>query len=238
MNRRILPTPFAAFAVLMALLTALAAYGFAMPSSYAAGIDPAVVAESIAEDGYYIDSGAQYLRTDAAQDQLRSQLEQSKSPVFVAVIPAGNSLSPSQVYRLAKRRGTYAVLTGGTLRASSNTLSAARVNTALAQAVRAHRGDPGAAVVAFVRLTNGSSKPAASGRRQARPTPTATLSAEASDEPSASAEPSVAAEPTSGGGGGPLLLVGGIAALLLAGGTGYLIYRKSRGPNLPKKRPV
>src|SRR5262245_33421369 len=105
--------------VLIAVL--VTALGLATASSYATGIDPEVVAQAISEDGYYIDSGAQYLRSDAAQDRLRSQLERAKTPVFVAVIPAGTTLSPAQVYRLAKRKGTYAVLTGGTLRASSNT---------------------------------------------------------------------------------------------------------------------
>ncbi|SRR6266545_3470326 len=226
MNRRTLPTVFAVF---------LTAFGLAMPSSYAAGIDPAVVAESIAEDGYYIDSGAKYLRTDAAQDRLRNQLERSKSPVFVAVIPVGNSLSPAQVYHLAKRKGTYAVLTGGTLRAASNTLSSSRVNTALAEAVRAHASDPAAAVVAFVTLTNGTSKPAAHTRPRATATPSATPAIEPSAEASASAVPPAATEQDGGGGMGRLLLIGGSVALVLAAGGGYLVYRKGRGPN---KSPV
>jgi hypothetical protein len=226
MNRRTLPTLFAVF---------LTAFGFAMPSSYAAGIDPAVVAESIAEDGYYIDSGAQYLKTDAAQDQLRSQLERSKSPVFVAVIPAGSRLSPAQVYHLAKRKGTYAVLTGGSLRASSNTLPSTRINTALAQAVRTHRGDPGAAVVAFVGLTNGTSKPAARPSRSASATPTSTAAAEPSAAATDSAGPSTAAPKNDEGGMGTLLLASGAAALVLAAGVGYLVYRKRRGS---QKSPV
>jgi hypothetical protein len=228
MNRRILPTVFAVFAVF------LAAFGVRTPSSHAAGVDPAVVAQSITEDGYYIDSGAKYLRTDTAQDQLRAQLERSKSPVFVAVLPAGTSLSPVQVYHLAKRKGTYAVLTGGTLRAASNTLSATRVNSAISQAVRTHRGDPGAAVVAFVGLTNGTSKPAATTRRHARATPTTEQSAESSAEPSASSAPSAAAEEHKGGGNGPLYAIVGVLGLVLAGGVGYLVYRRGG----PKKSSV
>jgi hypothetical protein len=229
MNRRTLPTLFAAFAAV------LTAFGAVMPSSYAAGIDPEVVAQSIAEDGYYIDSSAQYLRSDAAQDQLRSQLERSKSPVFIAVIPAGSSLTPVQVYHLAKRKGTYAVLTGGTLRAASNTLSAARVNTAVTQAVRTHRGDPGAAVVAFVGLTNGTSKPATSVRRHPSATPSTPEATESSAEPSASSAPSAAAEEHKGGGNGPLLALLGGLAVVLAAGVGYLVYRRGRGP---KNSPV
>jgi cobalamin biosynthesis Mg chelatase CobN len=229
MNRRTLPTVFAVFAV---FLTAL---GVGTPSSYAAGIDPEVVAQSIAEDGYYIDSSAQYLQTDAAQDQLRSQLERSKSPVFVAVIPAGTSLSPVQVYHLAKRKGTYAVLTGGNLRAASNSLSAARVDSAVSQAVRTHRGDPGAAVVAFVGLTNGTSKPATTTRRHATPTPTTAAPTESSAEPSASSAPSAAAEEHKGGGNGPLLAIVGVLGLVLAAGVGYLVYRRG---GRPKKSPV
>jgi hypothetical protein len=235
MNRRTLPSVFAVFAVFMT------AFGVGTPSSYAAGIDPEVVAQSIAEDGYYIDSGAQYLQTDAAQDQLRSQLERSKSPVFVAVIPAGNSLSPVQVYHLAKRKGTYAVLTGGSLRAASNTLSTARVNSAVSQAVRSHRGDPGAAVVDFVRLTNGTSKPATTTkRRTATPTPTTAPPTASSAEPSASAAPSAAAgEDKGGGGNGPLLGLVGALGVLLAAGVGYLVYRRGRGQGQgPKKSPV
>jgi hypothetical protein len=229
MNRRTLPTVFAVFAVF------LTTFGVGTPSSYAAGIDPEVVAQSIAEDGYYIDSGAQYLQTDAAQDQLRSQLERSKSPVFVAVLPAGTSLSPVQVYHLAKRKGTYAVLTGGNLRAASNTLTAARVDGAVSQAVRTHRGDPGAAVVAFVGLTNGTSKPATTTRRHATPTPTTAAPTESSAEPSASSAPSAAAEEHKGGGNGPLLAIVGVLGLALAAGVGYLVYRRGGGP---KKSPV
>jgi cobalamin biosynthesis Mg chelatase CobN len=230
MKRRTLPTLFAACAVF------LTAFGFGTPSSFAAGIDPEVVAQSIAEDGYYIDSSAQYLQADTAQDQLRSQLERSKSPVFVAVIPAGTSLSPVQVYRLAKRKGTYAVLTGGKLRAASNTLSAARVDRAVSQAVQTHSGDPGAAVVAFVRLTNGTAKPATSTRRSGTPTPTSTAStAEPSAEPSASSAPAAAAEEQKGGGNGPLLALVGVLGLILAAGVGYWVYRRGHGP---KKSPV
>jgi hypothetical protein len=238
MNRRnLLRIPPRNLPVLLAVM--LTAFAFAMPSAHAAGIDPEVVAESIAEDGYYIDSAAQYLRSDAAQDQLRAQLETAKSPVFVAVIPAGNSLTPAQVYHLAKRKGTYAVLTGGTLRAASNTLPASRVDSALAQAVREHRGDPGAAVVAFVHLTNGTAKPAAraaGGSRHASATPTIEPSAEPSDAASASAAPVAAPERHEGGGNG-LLIIGGILAVLLAAATFYLVYRRGRGQG-PKKSPV
>jgi cobalamin biosynthesis Mg chelatase CobN len=229
MNRRTLPTLFAACAVF------LTASGLGAPSSFAAPIDPEVVAQSIAEDGYYIDSSAQYLRADTAQDQLRSQLERSKSPVFVAVIPAGTRLSPVQVYRLAKRKGTYAVLTGGKLRAASNTLSAARVENAVSQALRTHRGDPGAAVVAFVRLTNGTAKPATNTRRSVTPTPTSTPTAEPSAEPSASSAPVAATEERKGGGNGPLLAFVGVLGLVLAAGVGYWVYRRGHGP---KKSPV
>ncbi|HEU5156353.1 MAG TPA: hypothetical protein VFU43_05100 [Streptosporangiaceae bacterium] len=233
MNRRTLPTLFATLAVVAT------AFGVVMPSSsyasYAAGIDPEVVAQSIAEDGYYIDSGAQYLQTDADQDRLRSQLERSKSPVFVAVIPAGNSLSPAQVYRLAKRKGTYAVLTGGSLRAASNTLSSTRVNSALSEALRTHRGDPGAAVVAFVGLTNGTSRPAATGRKQASATPSAPPVSESAASVEPSAAPSAAAENNEGGGGGPLLAIVGVLGVLMAAGVGYLVYRRGRGQG---KSPV
>jgi hypothetical protein len=221
MNRRSLP-------VVIAVL--LAAFGLVTPSSHATGVDPAVVAEAIAEDGYYIDSGAQHLRSDAARDRLRTELERAKSPVFVAVVPAGTTLSPAQVYRLAKRKGTYAVLTGGSLRAASNTLAAARVRNALSQALRTHRGDPGAAVVAFVGLTNGTRKPVAATKRRATPTPSETPTpAETTAEPSAAAAPSPAAAQDESGGNAPLLIGGVLLVLLAAGGGGYLLYRKQRG---------
>ena len=234
MNRRIPPIPFAVLAVLAVVLPA---FTVAMPSSSAATIDPQVVAESIAEDGYYIDSGAKYLRTDVAQDRLRYQLERSRSPVFVAVIPAGDNLSPTQVYHLTKRKGTYAVLTGNSLRAASNTLSASRVNTALTQAIRTHRSDPGAAVVAFVSLTNGTAKSAATGRRHATAAPSSAPATDLSAEPTSTAGPSAATPTRKDSAMGPLLAIGGILALVLAAGTGYLVYRRGRGPT-PTKSPV
>jgi hypothetical protein len=220
MNRR---SPLVMIAVV------LAAFGLAMPSAHATGVDPAVVAQAISEDGYYIDSGAKHLRSDAAQDRLRTELERAKSPVFVAVVPAGTTLSPAQVYRLAKRKGTYAVLTGGTLRAQSNTLAAARVRNAVTQAVRTHRGDPGAATVAFVGLTNGTKRAAPSTQRQATPTPSEIpTSAEPSTDSSAAA-PQSATDRGQGGSSLPLLIAG-IVALVTATGAGYMVYRKGRGP--------
>jgi hypothetical protein len=229
MNRRSIP---------VAIAVLLAALGLATPASHATGIDPEVVAQAIAEDGYYIDSGASHLRSDAARDRLRSELERAKSPVFVAVIPAGTTLSPAQVYQLAKRKGTYAVLTGGTLRAASNTLPAARVRGAVAQAVRTHRGDPGAAVVAFVGLTNGTKRPVASAPRRATPTPSdGPTSAEPSAATSAAPRqtPAATAKEDSGGGTSPLLIAGLVLLVLAGGGAGYLVYRKQRGP---RKTPV
>jgi hypothetical protein len=217
MNRRFLP-------IVIAALTALTV---AAPAASATGVDPEVVAQAIAEDGYYIDSGARYLKTDAAQDRLRSELERARSPVFVAVVPAGTTLSPAQVYRLAKRKGTYAVLNGGSLRAASNTLSASRVNGALAQAVKTHRGDPGGATVAFVGLTNGARRSGA-GQGQATVVPVPSAPATA---PSTDASAAASAAPASGqsAGNSTPLLVGGLVALVLAVGTGYLVYRKGRG---------
>jgi hypothetical protein len=217
MNRRFLP-------IVIAALTALT---IAAPAASATGVDPEVVAQAIAEDGYYIDSGARYLKTDAAQDRLRSEMERARSPVFVAVVPAGTTLSPAQVYRLAKRKGTYAVLNGGSLRAASNTLSASRVNGALAQAIKTHRGDPGGAVVAFVGLTNGARRSGASQGATAVPVPSAPAT-----EPSADASGAASAAPASGqsaGGNSIPLLIGGLVVMLLAIGTGYLVYRKGRG---------
>jgi hypothetical protein len=220
MNRR-------SFPVVIAVL--LTAFGLVTPPAHATGVDPAVVAQAIAEDGYYIDSGAQHLRSDAARDRLRTELERAKSPVFVAVVPAGTTLSPAQVYRLAKRKGTYAVLTGGSLRAASNTLAAARVRNALSQAVRTHRGNPGAAVVAFVGLTNGTRKPVTPARRRTTPTPSDTPTpVETTAEPSAAAAPRPAAA-QDGGGNTPLLIGGVLLILLAAGGSGYLLYRRQRG---------
>jgi cobalamin biosynthesis Mg chelatase CobN len=221
--------------VLIAVL--LAAFGFVAPSAHASGVDPQVVAEAISEEGYYIDSGARYLKSDTAQDRLRSELERAKSPVFVAVVPAGTTLSPAQVYRLAKRKGTYAVLTGGNLRAQSNTLSATRVRTAVTQAVQSHRGDPGAAVVAFVGLTNGTKRAAA----RPRPTLSGSTSAPTSAEPSADTS-AAAAQPTDnqsddGGSSLPLLIVG-LVAVICAAGAGYLVYRKGREPKSPNKPAV
>lgn len=226
MERRTLP---ALLAFLAAAL--LAAQVAAAPAALAAPIDPELVNESINDGGLYVDSSAVYFKDDAAKDRLRSQLETARKPVYVAVVPAGTSLTPTGLYQIVKKKGTYAVLNGNSLKASSNVLPAAQLKTALNGAIKTNAGDPGGATVDFVRLTNGVPKSAAIGTGTAQQPGATAPAAEPSESAAAGdASPASAAQPADDGGLNPLL-IGGIAAVLLALVTGgLLLWRSSRKP--------
>jgi hypothetical protein len=231
MERRTLPALLASFAAFATAL--LAALIITAPAAQAAPIDPELVAESINDGGLYVDSSAVHFKGDAAKDKLRAQLETARKPVFVAVVPAGTSLTPTGLYQIVKRKGTYAVLNGDSLKASSNVLSSTQLKSALTGALRTNPGDSQGAAVSFVRLTNGVPKNAAIGTGTApRPGPSTEAAAPAESAEADSGTPVSATEPAEEGGLSPLI-IGGIAAILLAVGTGgLLVWRGSR-----KKQP-
>ncbi|MGI5167242.1 hypothetical protein ACQEU3_23125 [Spirillospora sp. CA-253888] len=233
----------AAVALALTLLSALTG-----GPARAAGVDIDAVAESITESGYYVDSRARYLKSDKAQDALRDSQERAV-PVFVAVLPAGNDAAAVLRRLPAKleRKGTYAVLAGEQLRVSSDTLPAAQVKNAYGKAVKAHKGRPDIALVAFIRTLPASAQkppakarqatlaelekegpaPASGSKAAKRQTGKAGKGEEATEE--AAGEPGKAAEKTEkSSGGGTLMLVGGAVVLLLVAGAGAFVLLKRR----------
>src|SRR3954470_1623434 len=117
-----------------ALLPALVAAAFvlllgwhAVPAR-AASVDPELVAESVSEDGYYVDSSASYLKSDADLDKLRAAIE-GAGRAGVIVLPAGVSARPviSRLLQEPNRRATYLILSGSRLQAVSNSMPNAKV---------------------------------------------------------------------------------------------------------------
>jgi hypothetical protein len=224
MKRRTLP------ALLVSAVTgALALNIVAAPASHADPIEPELVAESINDGGVYVDSGAKLFADDAAKDRLRAQLETARRPVYVAVLPAGSSLTPTQLYRIVKRQGTFAVLTGNDLKASSNVMPSAQLRSALSGALRENGANPAGALVSFVRLTNGTPK---TNETAVTAEPRAATSPEAvTDEQTAPAATETQAAPApEKDGGSSLPIIGGIAALvIIAAGGGFLLWRRRTG---------
>lgn len=221
MKRRTLP------ALLVSVVTGALALNVAVaPASYADPIEPDLVAESINDGGVYVDSSAKLFTDDAAKDRLRAQLETAKRPVYVAVLPAGSSLTPAQLYRIVKREGTFAVLSGNDLKASSSVMPSAQLRSALSGALRANGANPAGALISFVRLTNGTPKPAGS-KVTPEPVTTTTPDAVTEEEPAPAGEATQAAPAAKKDGGSSLPIIGGIAALvLIAAGGGFLLWRR------------
>jgi hypothetical protein len=234
MERRTLPALVTRFATLAtALVTALLTVQISTaPAALAAPVDPELVVESINDGGLYVDSSAVRFKTDAAKDRLRAQLETAKRPVYVAVVPAGTSLTPTGLYQIVQKRGTYAVLNGDSLKASSNVLPSSQVRTAVTGAIRTNPRNPEGAVVSFVHLTNGTPKstPVDTGTA---PRPGLSTAAAAPDESvaAAPATPASAASPTKDD-STMLLIIGGLVAIILAAATALLLlWRSSRRKN-------
>jgi hypothetical protein len=222
MNRPTLP------ALTISVVTGVLALNIATaPASHADPVEPDLVAQSISDGGVYVDSGARLFADDAAKDRLRAQLETARRPVYVAVMPAGSPLTPAQLSRIVQRQGTFAVLNGNDLKASSSVLPSAQLRSALSGALRANGSDPAGALVSFVRLTNGTPRTNTSTAptRQAPETQPATEAPVEEPAPEETAT-QVAAAPKDDG-GSSLPLIGGIAALvILAAGGGFLLWRK------------
>jgi hypothetical protein len=215
-RRALLPAVLAA-ALLMLL-------GWHAVPARAASVDPELVAESVSEDGYYVDSGASYLKSDADLDRLRAAIEDA-GRAGVVVLPAGTASGPVINRLLAERNRTYLVLTGARLQAVSNSMPSAKVNGLLAKARRA--GSPPAEVLSFLNLMSGKHVTAPTARKTAAEQPSAAASDDAAtDQPSAA--PVSAAKKDSGGNGMLYGIVGVVIVLVLAAG-GFLLWRRRQG---------
>ncbi|MFA1545213.1 hypothetical protein [Actinomadura chokoriensis] len=209
-----------------------------------AGVDLDAVAEGITESGYYVDSHAKYYQSDGAQELLRTAQGRSV-PVFIAILPAGNDAGQvlQQLPALMKRKGTYAVLAGDQLRATSNTLPESRVKAVYATAVKGSNGRPDMALLRFVQTLpvskyappksgkpGNNGKPAPESTKQAREQEERTL---AQAQPTAPAAGYEAAPEDDGGSMTPYLLGGGGAVVVAAAGAGFLLWRRRSATPAP-----
>src|SRR4051794_36570333 len=158
-RRAWLPTILAA--VLLLVL------GWHAVPAHAVSIDPETVAESVSEDGYYVDSGASYLKSDADLDKLREAID-GAGRAGVVVLPAGVSAQPviTRLLNEPNRRATYVVLSGSRLQAVSNNLPSSKVSGLVARARRA--GDPKMEVLTFLDLLGGKHPAVTSATRKER----------------------------------------------------------------------
>jgi LPXTG-motif cell wall-anchored protein len=196
-----------------------------------ASIDPELVVESVVEDGYYVDSGATYLQSDAELDRLRAELDKA-GRVGVVVLPAGTPAGPimNQLLQSPNRRTTYLVMSGSKLSAASNGLPKATVNQMAANAATA--GSPMAEVLKFLALLNPAQHHAAKPTQKASALPDVA----ASDEPPSDSESAapVAAPKRSGGDNTMLYAAGGLALIvLLGGGGGFIVWRRKQAASMP-----
>jgi hypothetical protein len=193
----------------------------------AVSVDPELVAESVSEDGYYVDSSASYLRSDSDLDQLRAAIE-SAGRAGVVVLPAGVSTGPVIGRLLAEpnRKATYVVLSGSHLQAVSNSIPSSKVNGLLAEARAA--GNPRSEVLTFLDLLNGKHPTTTSPKKKAVAQPSAAASA-STDAAAASATPVAAAKKDSGSGNGMLYPIVGVIVILLLAAVGFVLWRRKHG---------
>jgi hypothetical protein len=213
-------------AVLAAALLLLVSW-HAVPAR-AVSIDPELVAESVSEDGYYVDSSASYLKSDADLDKLRAAIEDA-GRAGVVVLPAGTSTAPVISRLLQQPNRTYLVLSGARLQAVSNNMSGTKVKSLLAQAKKA--GGPSSEVLTFLDLMSGKRPVAGGAKRTPSSVPTASSSAEGAPGP-VSAAPVASAKKDSGGNGMLYGIVGVVIALVLAAG-GFFLWRRKKGAEAP-----
>jgi hypothetical protein len=213
-------------AVLAAALLLLV--GWHATPARAVSIDPELVAESVSEDGYYVDSSASYLKSDADLDKLRAAIEDA-GRAGVVVLPAGTSTAPVISRLLQQPNRTYLVLSGARLQAVSNNMSGTKVNTLLARARKA--GSPSSKVLTFLNLMSGKQPVAGGAKRTPGSTPTASSSPEGVTD-SVSAAPVASAKKDTGGNGMLYGTVGVIILLALAAG-GFLLWRRKKGAEAP-----
>lgn len=213
--------------ILLAAAVLLLTGRFAVPAS-AASVDPELVAESVTEDGYYVDSDAAYYQTDADLDKLRAAL-QTSGKAGVVVLPAGTPAGPvlTRLLQSPNRRATYIVLTGTHLEAASNALPRATVAKMTAKAEKA--GGPKQEVLAYLDLLTAKKRAASakSGHKAgSAPAPSDSAAAVASADPSATP---VAAEHHAGGGDGPLYGIAAAVVVAVAAIGGFLLWRRKKG---------
>jgi hypothetical protein len=213
-------------AVLAAALLLL--LGWHAVPAHALSVDPELVAESVSEDGYYVDSSASYLKSDADLDRLRSALD-GAGRAGVVVLPAGVPAQPviTRLLNEPNRRATYVVLSGSRLQAVSNSMAGAKVSGLVAKARKA--GDPKAQVLAFLDLMGGK-HPVTDGKHKTSAPPTAQASAGAGD--TASAAPASAAKKDSGGN---TMLYGviGVVVIVVLAALGFFLWRRKQGTSGP-----
>jgi hypothetical protein len=213
----------AALAVVFLLLL-----GWHAVPARAASVDPELVAESVTEDGYYVDSSASYLQSDADLDRLRQALQQA-GRAGVVVLPAGTATGPvvDRLLQSPNHKATYVVLTGTKLQAASNSLSRSTVNKLVAKATRA--GNPKSQVLSFLSLMN----PRHSAKSGAAPQkggnlPMSPTSQAPSTDPTTT--PVAATKSDSGGGGNGMLYgIGGLVVVVAAVAGGFLLWRRRQG---------
>jgi hypothetical protein len=191
-------------ALLPAMLAAafLLLVGWHAVPARAVSVDPELVAESVSEDGYYVDSSASYLKSDADLDKLREAIE-SAGRAGVVVLPAGVSTAPviSRLLAEPNHKATYVVLTGSHLQAVSNSIPSSKVNGLLTKARAA--GNPRAEVLTFLDLLNGKHPTIASAKKKAGDQPSAAASSGAGDAAASTAPVSAAKKDSGGGTGAP-----------------------------------
>ncbi len=197
----------------------------------AASVDPELVAESVTEDGYYVDSRASYLKSDAELDRLRAALQQA-GRAGVVVLPTGSASGPviSRLLHTPNHKATYVVLTGTRLQAVSNAYSRATVNKLIARA--SHAGTPSSQVMSFLSLLNPRHRTAGGTTQKGgnlRTTPTQT----GAPLPSTSPVPVAAKKKDSGSNVMLFGIIGGLVVVAAAVGGFFALRRKKQGPSDP-----
>jgi hypothetical protein len=219
-------------AALAAALLLLLAW-HAVPAR-AASIDPELVAESVTEDGYYVDSRASYLKSDAELDRLRAALEKA-GRAGVVVLPSGSASGPviSRLLATPNHKATYVLLTGTRLQAVSNAYSKATVSKLVARASRA--GTPQSEVLSFLSLLNPKHRTAggASQKGGTLPVPSPTGAPLPSTSPAPAGDVAAAKKSDSGGNGMLFSVIGGVIIIVAAGGGFFAWRRKQQGPSDP-----
>lgn len=127
----------------------------ASPARADSAVDAA--ADGLREDPLYVAPATRDRLDPLARDEVRARLRTARTPIFVAVLPRGAedetwgdaTRLPAAVYERVLHRGTYAVLVGDRLVASSTTFgeSAARIAE---QAELASSGDPALTLLDFI----------------------------------------------------------------------------------------
>lgn len=197
----------------------------------AASVDPELIVESVTEEGYYVDSNATYLKSDADLDRLRAALQKA-GRAGVVVLPAGTSIAPvmSRLLHSPNRKATYVVLSGSQMQADSTAFSKATINRMVSKASAA--GTPKAEVLSFLsqlsplRHNAPSSTPSKGGNL---PNPIASDDPQSDDQ---SAAPT-AADKDSGGNTLLYAVIGLVAVIVVVGVGGFLVSRRKKGSATP-----